>query len=50
MKEFYSKDDYEKLFDAWKKVCDQILSEIFGQEQSIDLAKWNDKANDYSIL
>ena len=50
MEEMYKEEDFDKLVDAQEKICEQLLSELFGKEKSIPKSTWKERVEGYSLL
>ena len=50
MAKIYKEVEYGKLLEAQDKICEQLLSEIFGVEQTLDEASFKSKLSGYKFL
>ena len=50
MNETYNEDEYDKLLDAQKQICDQLLQEIFADKETVDETYFNQKISSYKFL
>ena len=50
LSELYSQEEYDKLHDAQENICKQLLSEIFGDSQTIDEEEFEQKIGSYKFL
>ena len=45
-----TEEGHQKLNSAIEEICEQLLQEIFGNQETIDQTEWNQKTENYTLF